>query len=185
MLTKEQVVEAYKNKDYDLLVLKNIRLIYEVLRRNYLKDDEYYDVGVIGLVRGVQTFDITRGTMLSTYLYRCIHNEIINEYKAKLRRCPPAVSLDKPVGDGMDCFIDFLEASESKCLADKDEEERALGIIDNYSKKEKGILYHYFGLNGYEKLTQKQIGDKYGYSKTGIHNYKKRLLKDLERRLER
>ena len=62
MLTKEK------------LILDNINLIYMVLKRYNLYNqlDEYYDIGMIGLVKGANTYSGDKGYKASTYLTSCI-----------------------------------------------------------------------------------------------------------------
>ena len=62
MLTKEK------------LILDNINLIYMVLKKYNLYNqlDEYYDIGMIGLVKGANTYSGDKGYKTSTYLI--MHN---------------------------------------------------------------------------------------------------------------
>ena len=67
------------------LILDNINLIYMVLKRYNLYNqlDEYYDIGMIGLVKGANSFSEDKGYKVSTYLTSCITYEILN-YKIQL-----------------------------------------------------------------------------------------------------
>ena len=78
----------------------NLNLIYFVLKQlnMYNKDgiDEYFDVGMLGLVKGLKTYSESKGAV-STYLVKCIRNEIGIELrnqradkrnKGHISRCP-------------------------------------------------------------------------------------------------
>ena len=56
-------------------------LIYLVLNQMNLrnKEDEYFDVGLVGLAKGIKTYDKTKGYQRSTYYVKCIKNEICKE----------------------------------------------------------------------------------------------------------
>ena len=64
------------------------RLIYLVLKKLNLKDkeDEYYDVGLVGLAKGIKTYDKTKGYQRSTYYVKCIKNEICKGLDVKITR---------------------------------------------------------------------------------------------------
>ena len=67
------------------LVLDNVNLIYLVLKKLglYNNHEEYFDLGMIGLVKGAKTFNKELGYNASTYLYRCIYNEIYCHLRKK------------------------------------------------------------------------------------------------------
>lgn len=62
----------------------NINLIYFVLKQLNIYNrngiDEYFDVGMLGLVKGLKTYTESKGA-ISTYLVNCIKNEILMEMR--------------------------------------------------------------------------------------------------------
>ena len=63
------------------LVLDNEKLVYLVIKDLKLWNsiEDYYDVGMIGLVKASNTWNINRETKFSTYAYNVIKNEILQE----------------------------------------------------------------------------------------------------------
>lgn len=63
--------------------MKEEKLIYHVLKKNnlYHKKDDLVDVGYIGLAKGIKNYDPSKKIKKSTYLCRCIENEIFGELR--------------------------------------------------------------------------------------------------------
>ena len=58
----------------------NISLVHYVLLKFNIAKDQYdylFQEGIIGLIKAIQTFDISKNNKFSTYAYICIRNEII------------------------------------------------------------------------------------------------------------
>ena len=67
--------------------IENEKLIYYVLTKHNLKHriDDLYDIGLIGLVKGNNSYDASKNAKKSTYLCNCIKNEIFNELRKEKR----------------------------------------------------------------------------------------------------
>ena len=86
----------------------NINLIYFVLKQLniYNKDgiDEYFDVGMLGLVKGLKTYSESKG-VISTYLVKCIRNEIVmelrNQKANKRNNGVKPISINTPTTDNL------------------------------------------------------------------------------------
>ena len=63
----------------DDLILDNVSLIYYVLKKMnlYKNADEYYDIGMIGLIKAADTFNESKGYTFSTYGISCIRSELL------------------------------------------------------------------------------------------------------------
>lgn len=86
-LTPEQeraCLELYRNGDLEvrnILIEHNLRLVAHIVKKysNFSKDtDDLISIGTIGLIKGITSFDIDKGTRLATYAARCIENAILN-----------------------------------------------------------------------------------------------------------
>ena len=63
----------------NILVERNLRLVAHIVKKysNIGRDmDDLISIGTIGLIKGITTFDRSKGTRLATYAARCIENEI-------------------------------------------------------------------------------------------------------------
>ena len=62
-----------------ILIEHNLRLVAHIVKKysNYSKDaDDLISIGTIGLIKGISSFDVDKGTRLATYAARCIENAI-------------------------------------------------------------------------------------------------------------
>lgn len=59
----------------------NIKLIFSIINKYYSNSnydrDELFFIGVVGLIKAVDTYDTNKNYEFSTYAYRCIRNEIL------------------------------------------------------------------------------------------------------------
>ena len=165
------------------LVLDNINLIYLVLKRLklYHEQEEYFDIGMIGLVRGATTFNKELGYSPTTYLYKCIYNEILKEINKKKLE---TTSLDKLV-DEVHTLKDIIP--DKKTL----ESDYFLGVdniiineaLKELTEKEQTVIKFTFGLNGIQ-MTQRELARILGVTPTSIGRTKKRALRKLKIKLE-
>ena len=64
----------------NILIERNLRLVAHIMKKYYAPDADQEDlisIGTIGLIKGISTFDRTKGARLATYAARCIENAIL------------------------------------------------------------------------------------------------------------
>ena len=103
----------------DKIVTDNINLIYHVLKKYglYRNLDEYYDVGLIGLVKGVKSYDNSKGYAISTYLVKCITTEVL-AYQRKITMKKRGggikdISIYTPINDEENELLDVIPSNEN------------------------------------------------------------------------
>lgn len=74
----------------NVLIERNLRLVAHVAKKysnSKVEQDDLISIGTIGLIKGINSFNIEKGARLSTYVSRCIDNEILMHLRAtkKLR----------------------------------------------------------------------------------------------------
>jgi len=80
---EKRYLEEYANGSVtakNILIERNLRLVAHIVKKysNYSKDaDDLISIGTIGLIKGITSFDISKGTRLATYVARCIENAIL------------------------------------------------------------------------------------------------------------
>lgn len=65
----------------DILIEHNLRLVAHIMKKYYAQTADQEDlisIGTVGLIKGITTFDASRGARLATYASRCIENPILS-----------------------------------------------------------------------------------------------------------
>lgn len=177
----------------DKFILENERLIYLVLRDMKLlrKQEMYYDVGMIGLVKACRTYDKEKGYTFSTYAYKVIKHEILRELKkenTEIRKSNKnTISLNTLLSfDGneeitlQDKIPDDFNLEEH--IETKEENEKLYTMIKTLTKKEQETICLYYGI-GCKSLNGREIAEKLGVSRELIYKRKERALEKLRYRL--
>ena len=64
----------------NVLIERNLRLVAHIMKKYYAQTSDQEDlisIGTIGLMKGISTFDPSKGARLATYAARCVENEIL------------------------------------------------------------------------------------------------------------
>jgi len=59
------------------LISHNLRLVAHIVKKYYasgVEQEDLISIGTIGLIKGINTFNIDKGARLATYAARCIEN---------------------------------------------------------------------------------------------------------------
>lgn len=107
----------------DVMFNENSGLIWKAIKDMHLyatKDmelDDYYQIGSMGLLRAIDTYDTSKGVQFSTYAVKCIKNEIGQYFqsqerdKRKMNTVTTSYNVETNVGDNkveiIDCVVDF------------------------------------------------------------------------------
>ena len=75
----------------NILIERNLRLVVHVAKKysnSKVDQEDLISIGTVGLIKGINSFNMEKGARLSTYVSRCIDNEILMHFRAtkKLRR---------------------------------------------------------------------------------------------------
>ena len=64
----------------NVLIERNLRLVAHIMKKYYAVTSDQEDlisIGTIGLIKGISTFDGSKGARLATYAARCVENAIL------------------------------------------------------------------------------------------------------------
>lgn len=78
----------------NILIERNLRLVAHIMKKYYAHTSDQEDlisIGTIGLIKGISSFDPSKGARLATYAARCVENAILSPRRQRLRK---AVSSD-------------------------------------------------------------------------------------------
>lgn len=174
------------NHNIKLVLNQVIKIFYNI---DYDKED-LVSIGIIGLIKAVETFDIKKNNAFSTFAAVCINNEIYN-YIRKLKRTPNTLSLETLIIKDTDCSdmklqdilfdekITFVEDYEKACVLSEIKKQ-----VESLNERDKKIIKLYFGFDNNIQHTQKEIADIFGCSRMNISLIIIRVLKSIKRNLE-
>ena len=163
------------------IMLHNIRLVLAIVTRvfaNVVYDKkDLVSIGIIGLLKAVDTYDISKEIMFSTYAYRCISNEIISFLK-KINRDNNVDSLDEIINHGKDdtptdweYYISDKEPLIEEIIIEKEKAEDykiIREVVNLFPDREREIIMLYFGFYNDRTYSQQEIADKLGISRAYI-----------------
>ena len=81
----------------NILIERNLRLVAHIIKKYYTQTSDQEDlisIGTIGLIKGISTYDVSKGARLATYAARCIENEILMYFRGQ-RKSAGDVSLSE------------------------------------------------------------------------------------------
>ena len=196
-LSKVEVYELFE-KFYagnysarEKIIIHNIKLvIYKVINKyNFVLYDkkDLVSIGIIGLTKAVDTFDISKNYEFSTYAARCIENEILM-FLRHLKVRSNVASFDEVVGlnydlkniELKDIINNGVNLEEDYILKEEHYEIRSL--VEKLPEREKEIIKLYFGFYGL-RYNQKEIAKKLNIHQSYVCRIIKSVLIDLKEKL--
>jgi RNA polymerase sporulation-specific sigma factor len=188
---QEELIKFHKDGDINArnkLVNHNMRLVAHIIKKyysNYSDQEDIISIGTIGLIKAINTFDYTKGTRLATYASRCIENEIFMHFRTRKRNAQE-ISMDEPIDTDSEgnplTFSDIIFSTESVFdeVDLKIQSEKLYSYIDDIKdKRKKEILIMRYGLYDTEPLTQREIADKLGISRSYVSRIETKALEEL------
>ena len=79
----------------NILIERNLRLVAHILKKYYAQTSDQEDlisIGTIGLIKGITTFDASKGARLATYAARCVENAILTPTTLRVGTLHPKAS---------------------------------------------------------------------------------------------
>ncbi|GEM03741.1 RNA polymerase sigma-28 factor [Halolactibacillus miurensis] len=169
----------------DKLIEHNLRLVAHLVKKYEKKQtnqDDLISIGIIGLIKAIDTFHPNKGTKLATYAARCIENEILMHFRQQKKRSKET-SLEEPIGHDKDghaiALLDVL-TSPTVDLDEQLQQNNDLVKIKKYfpllDDREKKVLMLRFGLGNHTEQTQKNIAKTLNISRSYVSRIEKRAL---------
>ncbi len=180
--------EAARNK----LIEHNLRLVAHIVKKFDGTPEDMEDlisVGTIGLIKGIETFDPDKGTRLATYAARCIENEILMYLRA-CKKSRNEVSLQEPIGSDregneitlMDILQDDAEAVVD-LVGQRYQARRLRELLRRLGRRERRVLEMRFGLLAHDRMTQREVAQALGISRSYVSRIEKKAVRLLSREL--
>ena len=177
----------------NVLIERNLRLVAHIMKKYYAQTADQEDlisIGTIGLIKGIETFDSSKGARLATYAARCVENEILMHFRAQ-KKSSQDVSLSDYIetsGDGaplalMDVVADqedLLERVSNRELLQK----LCQAVDTELTEQERQVVILRYGLGTGEPKRQREVADVTGISRSYVSRIEKKALQKLKNALE-
>lgn len=190
-------LECLRNGDNsakDLLIERNMRLVAHLVKKyNYADRDveDLISIGTIGLIKAVNTFNGDKGSRLVTYAAKCIDNELLMMLRSEKKRARDT-SIYEPLGTDSEgnsiSLMDVLESDELDIIEEMelDANIKKLNelIKDVLTERERQIICLRYGLGDGHEVTQREIAERFGISRSYVSRLEKKALKRLREAYE-
>jgi len=194
---EKKYLELLKTGDEEarnILIERNLRLVAHVCKKyatTKVDQDDLISIGTIGLIKGINSFDVSKGVRLATYVSRCIDNEILM-YLRTTKKLGNEVYLDDPIGkDKDDNVVTLQEVLENNERNIEDEVDLKFKVKNLYEKmkevlklREKTIIELRFGLGGHKPKTQNEIASSMGISRSYVSRIETKAINKLAKEIK-
>lgn len=178
-----------------ILIERNLRLVVYIARKfenTGIDIEDLVSIGTIGLIKAVNTFDVSKNIKLATYASRCIENEILM-YLRRNNKKRTEVSFDEPLNidwDGNELKLSDVLGTEGdliyKYIEEEVDKKLLTDAMERLTERERKILILRFGLKTRgDTKTQKEVADLLGISQSYISRLEKRIIKKLKREVKK
>jgi len=192
--SKKENIEYFKKlKDGDSnakdeLIKHNLRLVFYITKRyenEYYKDD-LDSIGIMGLIKSINTFDIEKGYEFTTYASKVINNEILMFFR-KENKYIQVDSFEKTIGhdkNGNELSLNDILADENSDFTEQydltEEEMLIRRAVKKLPEKERNIIEMHFGFNGNKPHTQKEIAQILNFSQSYVSRLITKILPEVK-----
>ena len=169
----------------NILIEHNLRLVAHIVKKFDVKNGEQDDlisIGTIGLIKGIDTYELNKSVKLTTYCSRCIQNEILMYYRSNNKN-NKNISIDESIGydkEGNEITILDVLKCEKKDFAQDIETKDNIQLLKKYlevlNPRERDIIKRRYGLYNTKEETQKVIAKELGISRSYVSRIEKRSL---------
>lgn len=195
-LSNEEAIELLikaKNNDIESrnkLIEHNIKLVIYIVNKrfsytNYSKK-ELVSIGINGIFKAIQNFNINKRINFSTYLAKTITNEILVYMRDDKINIKNVESIYEPLIIDEDILLIDILSSDIDLENDYinyvihhyiDE------LVVNLPDKKRNVIELYYGFNGNDKMTQEEVGNKLNTSKQYVNKILTETNELLKRKL--
>ena len=161
----------------NVLIERNLRLVAHIIKKYYTQNSDQEDlisIGTIGLIKGISSFDPSKGARLATYAARCIENEILMYFRGQ-KKLQGEVSLSDSIESDKEGntlqLMDVVGVDDTMLedLHDRDSALKLRQLVQDYlTPREAEIIRLRYGLGGTVPLTQREVASSFGISRSYV-----------------
>lgn len=177
------------NEARDKLIVHNLRLVAHVSKKYStcrIPQEDILSLGTVGLIKGINTFDPDKGSKFSSYVSKCIDNEILMAIRSE-NKASSNVYLEDVIG----CDEEGNNILLSDVMSQEDEDITHKVDLESYSKKmealfdtilsprEKTIIKMRYGIGQPRRYSQLEIAELLSISRSYVSRIEKKVIEKL------
>ena len=177
----------------NILIERNLRLVAHIMKKYYTQTSDQEDlisIGTIGLIKGITSFDASKGARLATYAARCVENEILMYFRSQ-RKSSQDVSLSDYIETGADgaalSLMDVVGEEEDllETISTKERLKQVRRAVEScLTDQERQVVLMRYGLGGLKPCRQREVAQMLGISRSYVSRIEKKALGKLKKVLE-
>ena len=177
----------------NILIESNLRLVAHIMKKYYANvadQEDLISIGTIGLIKGISTFDPSKGARLATYAARCVENEILMYFRSQ-KKSSQDVSLSDYIETGTDgaalSLMDVVseDADLLEQVSDREAIRQLCKAVDScLTEQERQVILLRYGLGGHTPKRQREVAQLCAISRSYVSRIEKRALEKLRAALE-
>ena len=177
----------------NILVERNLRLVAHIMKKYYTQTSDQEDlisIGTIGLIKGITTFDTSKGARLATYAARCVENEILMHFRSQ-KKSSQDVSLSDYIETGSDgatlSLMDVVAEDEDLLETISNRQRIAQvrkAVQTQLDDREQQVIVLRYGLEGSAPQRQREVARTLNISRSYVSRIEKRALEKLQQALQ-
>lgn len=173
----------------NILIEHNLRLVVFLAKKYETSGYDIEDlvsIGSIGLIKGINTYKVSKNIKLATYASRCISNEILM-FIRKNKKQKTEISFEESLNfdaEGNELHLEDVLGTEDDIVPKTFEKSMNKELLDreinNLNPREKEIMTLRYGLNNSKEFTQKEVAKMLGISQSYISRIEKKVIDNIQ-----
>jgi len=173
------------------LIEHNLRLVAHIVKKYYTthkEQDDLISIGTIGLIKAIDSFDVSNGARFATYAGKCLQNEILMYFRSQKKHANEtsineAVDIDKD-GNPLtymgiiacdDDIVEMIDVKIKSTLIYK-------AIQNSLNEREKSIILLRYGLcSSGRTFAQREVAALLGISRSYVSRLEKGALEKIKK----
>ncbi len=183
-----RLMGAGDKKAREKLIEHNLRLVAHIVKKYYTAGTDQEDlisIGTIGLIKAIDSFNPKNGARFATYAGKCMQNEILMHFRSQ-KKTACEVSINEAIDtdkEGNPLTYGDIISVEDTIAEDLDialrSEAAKKVILHRLDARARKIICLRYGLFGSDTLTQREVAERMGISRSYVSRIEKAALAEI------